>query len=220
MDRYCRQEKMIPHSKLKGKTVAIIGLGGIGCMSAQLLARSGVGKLILVDKDKVELINLHRQILYDELDIGKPKVKAAVAKLSAINSTITIYGLNMTVTKDSMRRIKADLIMDCTDNLAARKAIAHHCAKKKRPWVFATALATKGMVKAVMPGEDWFDSTFKGKHGFHDVKSKGVLNAGCNAVACLQVSCAMKLLAGKKVSSSLILLDVWDNKVEKVLSNP
>ena len=93
--RYIRQEifKEIGkkgQEKLSKSAVAIVGLGALGSVSAELLARAGIGRLILVDRDIVELSNLQRQALYDESDIRKPKALAAKEKLSRINSGINI----------------------------------------------------------------------------------------------------------------------------------
>ena len=76
--------------KLGKSAVGIIGLGALGSVSAELLARAGIGKLILIDRDVVELSNLQRQSLYDENDIGKPKAIASKEKLNKINSEVEI----------------------------------------------------------------------------------------------------------------------------------
>jgi len=230
-NRYIRHIKLKEignsQAKLNNKTAAIIGLGGIGCMSAELLARAGVGNLILVDKDRVELVNLHRQILYDEKDIGRSKVKAAVNKLRKINSDIKIKGLEININDENIRNIndtdktKPDLILDCVDNLKTRLVISDFCRKTKTPWIFATALGTKGMVHSILPGKrkkdaEWFEETFGNKKGFRDAESAGILNTVCNAIACIQATEAIKILLGKKASSELIRFDIWKSELEKI----
>src|SRR3989344_2351153 len=93
--RYTRQEIFSEigkdgQNKLGKSSVVIVGLGALGSVSAELLARAGIGKLILIDRDIVELSNLQRQSLYDEEDIGKPKALAAKERLNKINSEVEI----------------------------------------------------------------------------------------------------------------------------------
>jgi molybdopterin-synthase adenylyltransferase len=121
--------------------------------------------------------------------------------------------------KKHLGKEKLDLILDCTDNLKARLAINEYCIKTKTPWIFASALGTKGMVcslfgKTLQSG--WFNKEFGEKKGFHDAKSDGILSTACNAVACIQTTEALKLLLGKKESSELIRIDIWKNKIEIV----
>ena len=89
MERYARQISFIGEKEqhqLKNKSIAIVGLGALGSVAAEQLARAGIGKLILIDHDIVELSNLQRQSLYDESDISKPKALAAQEKLQKIIS--------------------------------------------------------------------------------------------------------------------------------------
>ena len=224
-DRYERQAKLKELSEtgnfqalLSKKTVAVIGLGGIGCMSAQLLARFGVGNLILVDKDKVELNNLHRQVLYKESDVGKFKANLATSKLKKINPSINLIPLVLNAGKKNILKIKADLILDCTDNLETKLIINEHCKKTKIPWVFATAVGTKVMVCSLISEKNkaWFEKSFGGKSGYIDSCSEGVLNTACNAAACIQATEAIKILTGTCAKPQLICFDIWKNEFEKI----
>src|SRR5881409_480286 len=97
-DRYIRQT-ILPEigpegqRKLSAATVAVIGLGALGTVSAGLLARAGVGHLRLVDRDVAELNNLQRQVLFDESDVDLPKAEVAARKLRAVNSSVAIEGI-------------------------------------------------------------------------------------------------------------------------------
>jgi molybdopterin-synthase adenylyltransferase len=102
-------------------SILIAGIGGLGCVVADGLTRAGIGKLILVDNDEVEISNLNRQILYNQNDIGKPKIEIAKQKLQAINPDLRIEALH----KDILELKNLPLphfagIADCLDNFAAR----------------------------------------------------------------------------------------------------
>lgn len=224
--RYARQAKLKELSetgnfqaKLGKKTAAIIGLGGIGSLSAELLARAGVGNIILVDNGRVELTNLHRQVLYREGDIGKNKALLAMQKLKKINSEICINAIDLELNSSNIKKYlgRPDLILDCTDNLKTRLAINEYCIKIGTPWIFASALGTKGMICSLFGDSlsfNWFSKEFGKKKGFSDVNSEGILNTACNAVACIQATEAIKILCRKKKKSELIHFDIWKNELE------
>ena len=132
--RYIRQEIFSEigkngQKKIRDSAIAIVGLGALGSVSAELLARAGIGKLVLIDRDIVELSNLQRQNLYEEKDIGKPKAFAAKEHLRKINNEVEFEAfaedLNyknintlLPIKKYIKNKIKnVELILDCTDNL-------------------------------------------------------------------------------------------------------
>ena len=109
------------HKILTDSTILIAGVGGLGCVVADGLTRAGIGKLILIDNDEIEISNLNRQILYDQSDIGKPKVEIAELKLQAINPDLEIEILNHDVSElKNLHLPYFDGIADCLDNFAAR----------------------------------------------------------------------------------------------------
>ena len=139
------------------KTVVIVGLGALGSLSSEMLTRAGVGKLILIDRDYVELTNLQRQTLYNEEDaeLKKPKAVAAYDKLSKINSQIDIEvhvahcdsGLIESVAKN------ADLLLDGTDNFDTRMLINDAAFKYNIPWIYAACVEGSYSSAAFVPGE-------------------------------------------------------------------
>ena len=139
------------------KTAVIVGLGALGSLSSEMLARAGVGKLILIDRDYVELTNLQRQTLYNEEDaeLKKPKAVAAYDKLSKINSSIDIEvhvahcdaGLIESVAKN------ADLLLDGTDNFDTRMLINDAAFKYNIPWIYAACVEGSYSSAAFIPGE-------------------------------------------------------------------
>ena len=100
------------------KKVCIIGLGALGTVASQYLVRAGVGEIHLIDHDKIEKSNLHRQINYDQNDIGKSKSIISKHKLKNVNDTTIIkeYSINFESFIEENPKIKFDLIFDCTDN--------------------------------------------------------------------------------------------------------
>ena len=120
--------------KIFSGNVLIIGIGGLGCPLLSYLAASGVGKIGLVDFDKVELSNLNRQILFSQKDIGKFKVNQAKIAIRKINKDINIFLFKKKLTKKNIEKICAsfEIICDGTDNFYSRYLINDYCVKKKK----------------------------------------------------------------------------------------
>ena len=133
--------------KLINARVLIVGLGGLGCPVALYLAAAGVGQLTLCDPDVVELSNLQRQILYTEADCGESKVSCAKRELTALNPglQITIYAAAVSA---ELLLSNYDIVVDCTDNLAARQFINQYCFQQKNAFVSASALGWEGQLVA------------------------------------------------------------------------
>jgi len=149
--RYSRQEIFSKIGKegqnlLKKSKVAVVGLGATGSSSAELLARAGIGELILIDRDIVELNNLQRQSLYNENDVGNVKAEAIKNHLEKINSEIKIKALVMDLDYKNINEMKADLILDCSDNIETRNLINEYCRKNKLPWIYSGVIGDNGLV--------------------------------------------------------------------------
>lgn len=150
-ERYARQ-LVLPQigkagqEKLAAARVLIVGLGGLGCPAAQYLAAAGVGTLGLVDHDKVQRSNLHRQILYGDADIGEAKVRAAAPHLKHINPEIRIETFGEKFRLENAIEIAKDfdILLDCTDNFAARDAINAYAVEYGKPNVFASLYRFEG----------------------------------------------------------------------------
>jgi molybdopterin-synthase adenylyltransferase len=133
--------------KLLNAHVLIVGMGGLGCPVSLYLAAAGIGQLSICDGDTVDHSNLQRQVLYTPEDCGEPKVKCAQQRLNALNpeTQINIYN-----DKVSWQILAHDysLVLDCTDNLAARQLLNAHCHQQKIPFVSASALGWEGQLVA------------------------------------------------------------------------
>ena len=161
MSRYQRQIQLpelgeAGQQALGRATVLLIGCGALGSTSAAILARAGIGHLRLVDRDRVELINLHRQLLYDEQDAasGAPKAEIAARKLRAMNSEVKVEGLVADVDTENIRALLrgVDLVLDGTDNLETRFVINDACIQSQTPWVYGGVVGTSGMMLPIIPG--------------------------------------------------------------------
>ncbi|MBF8269266.1 MAG: Molybdopterin-synthase adenylyltransferase MoeB [Gammaproteobacteria bacterium] len=145
--RYSRQI-MLPEIDARGQlrlaeaTVLIIGLGGLGSPAAIYLAAAGVGHLILVDFDKVDLSNLQRQILHQTPDIGRLKVESARDHLLAINPDVKLTLINHAMEMEELLQqvVQADVVLDASDNFQTRFAINAACVQSKTPLVSGAAI--------------------------------------------------------------------------------
>lgn len=134
--------------KLAQAKVLVIGAGGLGCPALQYLTAAGVGTIGIVDNDMVSLTNLHRQILFSESDLSKPKASTAAARLSALNSEINLEVYNEKLTTENALEIISnyDVVLDCTDNFESRYLINDACVLLNKPLVYAAVLKYEGQV--------------------------------------------------------------------------
>lgn len=208
----------VGQQKLRDSSVVIIGCGGLGCASASILARAGVGRIILVDNDRVALENLHRQILYDEYDakLSLKKVIAAEEKLHAANSEIAVISRNEQMTPKNIISIckDVDIVVDGTDNMEARFLINDVCAKLGIPWVYGAVSTTEGMTMTVVPFTTpcfrCFITQPPGNH-IHEVENPGVLSTVVFVIASLQATQTLKILTGAPLQREVLHVDVWYN---------
>jgi len=141
--------------KLLSSKVLIVGAGGLGSPAGLYLAAAGVGTIGIVDADKVELTNLHRQIIHHTGDLGVEKVKSAETKMRAINPDVTVRTYHRLAKADNIRKIirQYDFVIDATDNFAAKFLINDACFFEKKPFSHAGVLRFDGQLITVLPGE-------------------------------------------------------------------
>lgn len=154
-DRYARQV-ILPEIGLEGQArlaaaaVAVVGAGGLGSAVLQYLAAAGVGRLTIVDADRVEESNLHRQPLYAESDVGALKVQAAAARLSALNPAVRVETREERLTPANAAALilGADVVVDAADSFAVTYALSDACQCARVPLVSASVLGLAGYVGA------------------------------------------------------------------------
>src|SRR5260221_196507 len=134
--------------RLTDASVAIIGCGALGTVLANNLCRGGIGRLVIADRDYIELNNLQRQILFDEDDIARrlPKAIAAAEKLQRVNSETKIETLVEDINADGVESLVkgVDLVLDATDNFETRYLLNDVCVKYGRPWIYSGVIASYG----------------------------------------------------------------------------
>jgi adenylyltransferase/sulfurtransferase len=203
--------------KLLASSVAIIGCGALGSIIANALTRAGVGKIKIIDRDYVELDNLHRQILFDEEDVKKrlPKAIAAVEKLKKINSEIEVEPVIADVNPSNIEEIikGVDLVLDGVDNMETRFLINDACVKHNIPWIYGAVIATEGMTMNILPGKTacfrCLIQKIPSPGALPTCDTAGVLNTAVNIIASLQATEAIKILAGREARREAIHVDIW-----------
>lgn len=230
MERYARQILLAGIGEegqrrlLRSKAV-IVGCGALGTVIANTLARAGVGRLVIADRDYIELNNLQRQVLFDEGDIaqGLPKAVAAAQKLGRVNSSIRIEPVVTDVNPGNIESLirGADVVLDGTDNLDTRYLINDACLKNAIPWVYGGVIADYGMSMTIIPGKTpclrclFREAPPPGTTATCD--TAGVLGPVVGVVASIESAEAIKLLTGRgRLNEGLITVDLWDNTFERI----
>ena len=187
--------------KLRQARVLIAGVGGLGCPIALYLTTAGVGRLGLIDDDVVSLSNLHRQVLYNEADIGQPKAECAVRHLQAKNSDIHIEGYPFRLDKENAEALiaKYDIVVDGCDNHATRYLISDVCHQLQKPYVYAAIGAFQGQVGVLCYDEQ--ASTYRTLFPDEDVMcdrkaEKGVIGTTPAVIGSLVANEVIKLIIG------------------------
>lgn len=140
-------------NKLRQASVLIVGMGGLGNPVSMYLAAAGVGKLILVDGDTVDMTNLQRQVLFDEQDVGHSKTEAAADKLRKNNSDIDIEVVDEMLDAELAQYYieQVDVVVDCSDNIDTRYLVNQYCVEYGKPFVVGAATGFDGQQLVVDP---------------------------------------------------------------------
>lgn len=223
-DRYARQlsiEGFGPQAqeRLSRSSVAVVGVGGLGSPAALYLAAAGVGKIVLIDDQKVEASNLNRQVLHFEEDALLPryKVESARMKLQALNSDIDVEALPLKLEEDNGYVLEnADVVLDCLDNPPARYALNRQCLSSRTPLVHGAVEGLNGHVLTLLPGGPCLRCAFPNLT--RSRKPIPVLGAAAGVIGCLQASEAIKLItgAGERAEGRGLFIDLRDNSVSEV----
>jgi tRNA threonylcarbamoyladenosine dehydratase len=131
---------------LKSKTVLVLGIGGVGSFSAEALARSGVGRLILIDKDVVDITNVNRQLIALLSTIGQPKVDIMKSRIADINPECEVIDLKMFYTEETYEKIfeyDIDFVVDASDTISYKIHLMKECLKRKIPIISSMGAANK-----------------------------------------------------------------------------
>ncbi|MGC8600160.1 MAG: HesA/MoeB/ThiF family protein [Nitrososphaeria archaeon] len=229
LNRYSRQIVLKDiglegQEKILKSKVTVVGVGGLGSMVSSLLARIGFGKIHIVDRDVVSLSDLHRQILYDEGDVGIPKVYAAEKKLELINSGVKVYPHALSANNyNVMRQIinDSDIIIDGLDNMRARYNLNLLAVTLGKPYVFASAIENYGNLSSIVPGKTPCLNEFYGDFKDRELPTcatSGVNPAIVTSIASLEVNEAINLVlnGSSPFFGKLALLDLSTGSLDTV----
>jgi molybdopterin-synthase adenylyltransferase len=227
--RYARQLALAElgregQRRLMTGSVLIVGCGALGSHLAEALARAGVGRLRVVDRDVVELHNLQRQALFDEQDVAArlPKAEATARRLRRINSTITVDARVLDLNPRNVEELIADVevVLDGSDNLETRYLLNDACVKHGRPWVYGGVIGAAGMMLTLRPGAGpclrcvFRDPPPPGSQP--TCETVGVLGMAPAVIAALQAVEACKLLVAAPAATDLLHLDLWSGSWQRV----
>lgn len=228
--------------RLLNSTALILGCGALGTVSANMLARAGVGHLVIVDRDFVDLTNLQRQVLFDETDIAEdlPKAVAAKRKIAAINSQVRVNAIVDDINHGNIERFAegVDILVDGLDNFETRYLANDLAVKKGLPYLYGGAVGTSGMAYTILPHTPAGDTAWETWPGgnratpclrciFEEPPAPGesptcdtvgVLGPVVSIIANFQVSEALKILSGNldRVSPTLLNIDLWSNSISQL----
>ncbi len=212
--------------KLCRARVAVIGCGALGTAQVESLARAGVGELRLVDRDFVELSNLHRQTLFTESDALNrlPKAVAAAQRLSEVNSGIIVTPEVADMNFSNVERLiqGCDLVLDGTDNFATRYLLNDACVKHGINWIYGAAVSSYGATMTIRPRlSPCLRCIFPAEPNAATAPTcdtAGVIQPIIATIAAVQVTEAIKLLTGNTdaLHASLLQFDLWANDWRRI----
>jgi molybdopterin/thiamine biosynthesis adenylyltransferase len=230
-EKYSRQMLFAPlgpdgQERLRAAAVVLVGCGAIGAAAAQLLVRAGIGRLRILDRDFVETSNLQRQSLFDEADAAEalPKAVAAERKLRAINSDAEVEGRIADLSPKNAAELLGGfpLILDGTDNFETRFLVNDFAVKSSTPWIYAAAVASYGVTMTIRPGQTPCLSCLleaSNRVGLEETcDTIGVLGSIVSLIASLEVTEALKILAGRNdaLHGRLVSCDVWSGRFQSI----
>jgi molybdopterin-synthase adenylyltransferase len=234
-ERYSRQILLSAigtegQKRLRSARIAVVGCGATGSVVSGLLARAGVGKLVIIDRDYVEASNLQRQSLFDEADAAEsiPKAIAAARKIAAFNSDIVVEPCVDDLTPGNIDSLLGgvQLVLDGTDNFETRYLLNDYSIKNSIPWIYMAAVASYGVTLNVLPGTTAclaciFPDPPQGT--IETCETAGVLGPVVNMIAAIGAAEAIKILVGaeEKIRRTLLSFDIWENeRAEMAARNP
>jgi molybdopterin-synthase adenylyltransferase len=229
--RYSRQILFQPigksgQEKLLNSCVLLVGCGALGASHAEMLARAGVGKLRIVDRDFVEFTNLQRQTLYRESDAIErlPKAIAAKKRMAEINSGIEVEAVVADVNQNNIESLinDCDLVLDGTDNFQVRYLVNDACVKLNKIWIYGAAVSSYGTTMTIIPNQTpclrciFEEIPEAGSAPTCD--TAGVIMPIISTISAVQVTETLKILTGNidKLHRSLLQFDVWQSDWRKI----
>jgi len=197
--------------RLLKSRVLIVGLGGLGAPAALYLAGAGIGTLVLADDDDIHISNLQRQILFNTEDVGQPKADIARQRLQKLNPDIELIALQARLDGDGLERevALADVVLDCSDNMATRQAVNAACVVQGTPLIAASAVGFGGQMMVLTP--PWTQGCYRclwpdDAEPARNCRTAGILGPVVGVMGTLQALEAIKLLSGMETERNTLRL--------------
>ena len=238
-NRYVRQIGFKPigpdgQRRLAGASVVLVGCGALGSVLANHMARAGLGRLRIIDRDVLEVSNLPRQMLYDERDVTRhaPKAEAAAARLAQINSAIELDPLVVDLHAGNVLCLLRgfDLLLDGTDNFSTRYLLNEACQELNIPWVYTGVVASYGMSLAIASGKTACLRCVLGPmpsiEAVPTIYTQGIIGPAVAAIASISAASGLRILVEgdqpvqSPISPRLVSIDVWDLSFETLDVGP
>jgi molybdopterin/thiamine biosynthesis adenylyltransferase len=224
-DRYLRNRKLLSESdqiRLLEAAVCIVGLGGLGGLVTETLARMGVGRFFLIDGDRFESHNLNRQLFSGIDTIGLPKAEAAAARVKMINPGLDVVASATYLTPENGHTLVEDssIVVDCLDNIPSRFALEAAARRAGIPMVSAAVAGISGHVTTVLPGGVGLEAIYGPVDKLERVTGAenrlGCLAPGVNLMASLECTEVLKILLGRDnaLTNRLLVVDLADYTFE------
>lgn len=226
LERYSRQLPMIGargQIELASSTVAVVGLGGLGSLVSYYLAAAGVGRLLLIDGERVELNNLNRQILFTTRDVGRWKAEVAALRLRELNPDIEVEPVKGMINADNVDEILdgADVVVDGLDDWRARLVLDEYSQRTGKPLVHGAVDGFYGQMTVIVPGKTPCLACLAPKDlGYRGCRA--ALGAAVGLVAVLEALDTIKLLTrmGNPAIGRLLVVDALNTRIEEISLKP
>ena len=218
LDRFSRQVMLEEigyggQLRLKNAKICVVGVGGLGNPITSRLVAMGIGHLRIIDRDVIELSNLHRQTMYDEDDVGQVKVEVASKKLQKLNPDCKIESIAISVNEYNASEIidGCDIVIDALDSVNARYALNKACVEKNIPFVTGAAVGVSGQIFTIIPKQSaCYYCMFPdlNEDTMPTCSIEGVHPSILSLVGGIEVAEAVKIIIGKKPSLSDKILHI------------
>ena len=218
IDRYSRQIMLEEigyqgQQKLRAAKVCVVGVGGLGNPITTRLVAMGIGKIRIIDRDVIELSNLHRQTMFDDSDVGQVKVEVAAKKLQNLNPDVQIESLPISINDyTALDAIEGcDLVIDALDSVNARYALNKACVEKNIPFVTGAAVGVSGQAFTIIPGKTaCYSCMFPAldEDAMPTCSIEGVHPSILSIIGGIEVAEAVKIIIGKTPSLADKILHV------------
>ena len=218
LDRYSRQVMLEEigyqgQQKLRDAKVCVVGVGGLGNPITTRLVAMGIGTIRIVDRDVIELSNLHRQTMFDDSDVGEIKVEVAAKKLQKLNPNVKIEAFPISVNDYTAIEVieGCDVVIDALDSVNARYSLNKACVAKKIPFVTGAAVGVSGQVFTILPKQSaCYHCMFPAldEDSMPTCSIEGVHPSILSIIGGIEVAEAVKIIIGKKPSLSEKILHV------------